>query len=832
MALQSAIEAIKVELLDLSKVVGPLLPEFGRWMAFLIPVWLTGHFGFSFIWVLLGFAAYVLRRRDRRLHQHQDEMHRKAALCDVKTLVDVVPNPPSWIYFPKRERVDWLNKIIQQIWPYIDDYVQAFINDEITKKTVQETIKAYNIDSFDFDTCTVGDRAPRVVNVHMLKSDETPDGRAQDIVFDMELSYSGDAQIKVSLAYSAVPKLKVGLKNLCFGGKLRVELQNFVGQIPICGSVCCYFLNKPELDFDLTNVGNMMDFAPLKKKINNVIRDSIAAMMVLPNRYPIPLMANVDTNLLKHPLPKGVVRIHVVNAKNLISNNYLGKYDPYVSLHIGDQYKTTARLSNEPNPEWNQVFEFVIWSSQQMIKLKLLDGDDLDLFKTGQDDPLGEYEVSVKSVKEQGYLPETIQLPNLKEHGAILNVRMLWSIFKTEPNIEVGAPRYEDQRTIRRLTSRSLSDNLDYEYDDPLLEQASKSFILVHLYGADGLQLPAPTKNVKAIVTIVGTNMESLMQESSTQLASADPKWEEAFQFLVNQYPDRLYLSVEVVDSDQKDEKKRQLGHWSFPLIGVMTKRDWTLERQWHESGGRASSSAKAVAPQRLSIRICVRLLSVEKRVCTEESQEKSGMATPTNADFQASQASETPILPQNVGEDGAVKAGGKRPIAAGAEAGASNGTDWNSFPHVNVESIYGERIQGQGDETDEGFGRIRLTLEPKADNVLRVVVHECNGLIAADDEGNTDAFVKLSLDRLSGSKKTRVVEDSLNPEFEETFVYELKRELLELQRLTISVKNDKSIFSREPSTVGRRVLELGEYRLNQSVTRWFALKDPEADTE
>ena len=87
----------------------------------------------------------------------------------------------------------------------------------------------------------------------------------------------------VSLAYSAAPKIKVGLKNVCFNAKMRIELQNLVGRIPICGSLCCFFLNKPEIDFDLTNVGNMMDFAPLKKKIRSIIQDSLAAMMVCIN---------------------------------------------------------------------------------------------------------------------------------------------------------------------------------------------------------------------------------------------------------------------------------------------------------------------------------------------------------------------------------------------------------------------------------------------------------------------------------------------------------------------------------------------------------------------
>ena len=85
-------------------------------------------------------------------------------------------------------------------------------------------------------------------------------------------------------------------------------------------------------------------------------------------------------------------------------------------------------------------------------------------------------------------------------------------------------------------------------------------------------------------------------------------------------------------------------------------------------------------------------------------------------------------------------------------------------------------------------------------------------------------------MDRISGSQKTRVVEDKLSPEFDEEFLFDLKRELLELQRLNVCVKNDKSFFSREPASVGKTVIELGGYKLCQSVTQWFALKNPEKD--
>ena len=143
MDIQTTMDLVKEECLALAKAVGPMLPTYLRYLAFLLPVWLTGCFGFSFLWVLLGFCAFMMRQRDRLRHRRQDALHSTAALCDVKSLVDCIPDPPSWLYFPKRERVEWLNKIIKQIWPFIDDYVQAFIEDEATQRMIQDTTTAY-----------------------------------------------------------------------------------------------------------------------------------------------------------------------------------------------------------------------------------------------------------------------------------------------------------------------------------------------------------------------------------------------------------------------------------------------------------------------------------------------------------------------------------------------------------------------------------------------------------------------------------------------------------------------------------------------------------------
>ena len=29
---------------------------------------------------------------------------------------------PSWVFFPDKERAEWVNNIMKQLWPYVNEY--------------------------------------------------------------------------------------------------------------------------------------------------------------------------------------------------------------------------------------------------------------------------------------------------------------------------------------------------------------------------------------------------------------------------------------------------------------------------------------------------------------------------------------------------------------------------------------------------------------------------------------------------------------------------------------------------------------------------------------
>ncbi|KXJ26093.1 Extended synaptotagmin-3 [Exaiptasia diaphana] len=74
-----------------------------------------------------------------------------------------------------------------------------------------------------------------------------------------KVSYAGDADIKLS-----VKGVSVGIEDLQLRGTLRVILSPLVPSSPLVGGVSVFFLNRPDIDFDLTNLLNILDIPGLR----------------------------------------------------------------------------------------------------------------------------------------------------------------------------------------------------------------------------------------------------------------------------------------------------------------------------------------------------------------------------------------------------------------------------------------------------------------------------------------------------------------------------------------------------------------------------------------
>uniref|UniRef100_A0A4W3IS64 C2 domain-containing protein n=1 Tax=Callorhinchus milii TaxID=7868 RepID=A0A4W3IS64_CALMI len=101
----------------------------------------------------------------------------------------------------------------------------------------------------------------------------------------------------------------------------------------------------------------------LSSKTDTMLMDTIASFLVLPNRITCPLMSDLRAAELRSPLPRGIVRIFLVEAVSLESKDtYVkgiikGRSDPYAIVRVGTQTFMSKTISESINPKWNEMYE-------------------------------------------------------------------------------------------------------------------------------------------------------------------------------------------------------------------------------------------------------------------------------------------------------------------------------------------------------------------------------------------------------------------------------------------------------------------------------------------
>ncbi|KAK1360328.1 SMP-LTD domain-containing protein [Heracleum sosnowskyi] len=84
---------------------------------------------------------------------------------DSKSLQSLLPEIPLWVKNPDYDRVDWLNKFLEHMWPYLDKAI-CKTTKNIAKPIIAEQIPKYKIESVEFEALTLGSLPP---TFHVMK---------------------------------------------------------------------------------------------------------------------------------------------------------------------------------------------------------------------------------------------------------------------------------------------------------------------------------------------------------------------------------------------------------------------------------------------------------------------------------------------------------------------------------------------------------------------------------------------------------------------------------------------------------------------------------------
>uniref|UniRef100_A0A8C5F4W6 Extended synaptotagmin-like protein 1a n=1 Tax=Gadus morhua TaxID=8049 RepID=A0A8C5F4W6_GADMO len=534
-----------------------VLWSFGKCLATLLPVYLAGYFGFSILLVLFGLLVYMGWKHSRL----EKVMRLKSAMYLLEnerqfTMGNVMRTKrdlPPWVNFPDVEKVEWLNKVqLFQAWPFVGQYLEKML-----LETVAPAIRASSVhlQTLSFTKVNLGDKALKVVGV---KAHTEHDKR--QVLLDLYVSYAGDVEINVEIKKYFC---KAGVKGIQLHGKLRVILEPLIGDVPLVGAITMFFIRKPKLDINWTGLTNLLDIPGLNAMSDTMIMDVIASHLVLPNRLTIPLVADLHVAQLRSPLPRGVVRIHLLEAEDLTTKDTVikgfidGKSDPYAVLRVGTQTFTSRHVDSNLNPQWREMYEVIVHEVPgQELEVELFDKD------PDQDDFLGRVKVDLDIVKKARVVDEWFSLKDVPSGSVHLRLEWLSLLPSAARLSEVIERNYN-------LTSKT---------SDP----PSAAILAVYLDQAHALPLKKGNKDPSPMVQI---SIQDTTKESRTCYGTSDPVWEDAFTFFI---PDPRKQDIDIQVKD--DDRALSLGSLTIPLARLLESPGLVLD-QWFslENSGSAS---------------------------------------------------------------------------------------------------------------------------------------------------------------------------------------------------------------------------------------------------
>ncbi|XP_031726491.1 extended synaptotagmin-2 isoform X3 [Anarrhichthys ocellatus] len=839
--------------------------KFGKTFAIILPIYILGYFEFSFSWVLIGLAMLFYWRRNYGGKDYR--INRALAFLDheEKAVRQSVPMSelPPWVHYPDVERVEWLNKTVKQMWPFICQFV-----DKLFRETIEPAVKAANphLSSFCFTKIDMGDKPLRVNGVKVYT--ENVDKR--QVIMDLQISYVGNTEIDVDIKKYYC---RAGIKSIQLHGTVRVVMEPLLGDMPLIGALSVFFLKKPLLDINWTGLTNMLDIPGVNGLFDNIVQDIISSQMVLPNRITIPLVQESQLAQLRFPMPKGVLRIHFIEAQDLLGKDKFlgglikGKSDPYGFIRIGTQVFQSKVIHETVHPKWNEVYEALIYeNTAKNLDIELFDED------TDKDDFLGSLEIDVAELQKEQKVDEWFVVEDVATGK--LHLKLEWlSLLHTPEKLDQALASIKADRGQANdgLSSALLVVFLDSARNLPRnpLE-----------FNQSGLRKTSVSKAIKSGKKVT-SDPSPLVQftvghksfESKTRYKTNEPVWEEAFTFLIHN-PKTQELQVEV-----KDEKHEcSLGTLTLPLSRLLEAEDMTLNQRF---------------PLRNSGPNCTLKMKMALRVlCLDKNPSSSSNSTPSSVQVNKnSSASQTPrpsvssdtsappasTIPHSssvsaqdllnrrkeadepfrspgstdLGQGGARGGGGggggrgladtgrstsnlaisgsQQYLAGGKEPTPSIASDIsNPYAAQELQQRL-QLLQNGSGPSHFPLGEIQLTVRHSSQrNKLIVVVHGCRNLITFSDHGS-DPYVRLYLlpdKRRSGRRKTHTFKKTLNPVYDQTFEFSVSLVELHRRTLDVAVKNGGGLLSKHKGLLGKVLVDLTHDESSKGWTQWYELSE------
>ncbi|XP_015866917.2 synaptotagmin-1 isoform X1 [Ziziphus jujuba] len=466
---------------------------------------------------------------------------------DSETLQRMLPEIPLWVKSPDYDRVDWLNKFIGYMWPYLDKAICKTARD-IAKPIIAEQIPKYKIESVEFETLTLGSLPPTFQGMKVYVTDE------KELIMEPSIKWAGNPNITVAVKAFGL-KATAQVVDLQVFASPRITLKPLVPSFPCFAKIYVSLMDKPHVDFGLKLLGaDLMSIPGLYRFVQELIKDQVANMYLWPKTLEVPILD--PAKALKRPV--GILTVKVVRATKLKKKDFLGASDPYVKVKLTEDKlpskKTTVKHKNL-NPEWNEVFNLVVKDPEsQAVELLVYDWE-----QVGKHDKMGMNVVPLKELPPEETKVMTLDLlknmdlndvQNEKSRGQLV-VELTYKPFKEE-----DMPKeLEETQSLQKA---------------PEGTPAGGGLLVVIVHEGQDLEGKHHT-NPHVRILFRGEEKRTKHVKKNR-----DPRWEEEFQFMLDEPPKNEKLHVEVVSTSSRIgllHPKESLGYVDISLSDVVANK-------------------------------------------------------------------------------------------------------------------------------------------------------------------------------------------------------------------------------------------------------------------
>ncbi|XP_010533852.1 PREDICTED: synaptotagmin-2 isoform X1 [Tarenaya hassleriana] len=507
---------------------------------------MLGAFGFcvgTTIGIVIGYYFFIYSQPT----DVEDPEIRPLVELEAESLGRMFPEIPLWVKNPDFDRIDWLNKLIENMWPYLNKAICKMVM-AMAKPMIDEQTPQYRIDSVEFEKLTLGSLPPTFQGIKVYSTDD------KELIMELSMKWAGNPNVLVAAKAFGL-KATVQVVDLQVFATPRITLKPLVPSFPCFANIAVSLMSKPHVDFGLKLLGiDVMAIPGLYGFVQELIKDQVANMYLWPKTLNVQIM-DPSKAMMK---PVGILDVKVIKAIKLKKKDLIGGSDPYVKLTLtGDKVpgkKTVVKHSNL-NPEWNEEFNMVVKDpDSQELQLIVYDWE-----QVGKHDKIGMNVIPLKDLKP--------------EEPKVMTLELLKSMDPKEPPSEKSRGQLVVEVEYKPFKEDAVPDNLD---DPSAVEKAPDGtpsgggLLVVIVHEAEEVEGKYHTN---PYVRLLFRGEE---RKTRRVKKNRDPRWDEDFQFTLDEPPTNDKLHVEVISTSSRMgliRPKETLGYVVINLADVVTNR-------------------------------------------------------------------------------------------------------------------------------------------------------------------------------------------------------------------------------------------------------------------